>query len=47
MKTFKASKKPFEAPQRSVTIKIKLIFTLIQLTEMQGVGRYNRTFLGL
>ena len=28
MKTYKALKKPFEAPQRSVKIKFKLIFSL-------------------
>ena len=37
MKAFKAFIKPFEAPQRSM--KIKLIFILIQLCEIHGVGR--------
>ena len=42
MKTLKALKafiKPFEAPQRSVEIKFKLIFILIQLSEMHGAVR--------
>ena len=30
--------KPFEAPQRSVKIKFKSIFILIQLSEMHGAG---------
>ena len=33
--------KPLEASQRSVKIKIKLIFILIQLSEMHGAGRGN------
>ena len=39
MKAFKAFIKPFEALQRSVKIKIKLIFILIQPSEMDGAGR--------
>ena len=39
MKTLKAFLKPFEAPQRSVKIKIWLIFILRQLSEMQGAAR--------
>ena len=41
MKAFKAFIKPSEAPQRSVKIKFKLIFILIQLSEMSGAGRIN------
>ena len=41
MKTFKAFIKPFQTPQRSVKIKIKVIFILIHLSEMNGVGRVN------
>ena len=36
MKALKAFIKPFEALQRSVKIKIKLIFIIIQLSEMNG-----------
>ena len=37
MKAFKAFRKPFEAPQRNVEIKIfNLIFISIQLSEMHG-----------
>ena len=36
---FKAFIKPFEVPQRSVKIKINLIFISIQLSEMHGTGR--------
>ena len=35
----KAFIKPFEAPKRSVKIKIKLMFILMQLSEMHGAGR--------
>ena len=35
MKAFKAFIKPFEAPQRSVKIKLKLI----PLSEMHGAGK--------
>ena len=38
MKAFKAFVKPFEALQRSVKMKIKLIIILIQLSKMHGVG---------
>ena len=42
MKALKAFIKPFEAPQRSVTIKmLKLIFILIQLSETEWAGRVN------
>ena len=41
MKAFKAFIKPFEAPQRSVKIKIYLIFVPIQLSEMHRAGRDN------
>ena len=36
MKAFKAFIKPFEAPQKSVKIKIQVKFILIQLSEMHG-----------
>ena len=36
---FKALIKDFEAPQRSIKIKISVIFILIQLSEMQRAGR--------
>ena len=39
MKALKAFIKPFEAPQRRVQIKIKLIFISIQLSEMHRTGR--------
>ena len=39
MKAVRAFIKPFEAPQRSVKIKIKLISILIQLSEMYRMGR--------
>ena len=39
MKVFKAFIKPFEAPQRSVKMKI---FISIQLLEMPGTGSINR-----
>ena len=39
MKAFKAFIKPFEAPQRSVKKKFKLIFILIQHSEMRRAGR--------
>ena len=41
MKALKAFIKPFEAPQRSVKIKIYLIFVPIQLSEMHRAGRVN------
>ena len=43
MKALKAFLKPFEAPQRSVKIKIYLIFISIQLSEMNGMGRVKQT----
>ena len=43
MKSLKAFLKPFEAPQRSVKIKIYLIFISIQLSEMNGMGRVKQT----
>ena len=39
METFKVFIKPFEALQKSVKIKIKLIFVLIQLSEIRGAER--------
>ena len=48
MKAFKAFIKPFEAPQRNVKIKFKLIFILVQLlkyTMREGLsitGNINR-----
>ena len=42
MKDLKSFIKPFEATQRSVKIKFKLIFTLIQLSEKHGAGRVKR-----
>ena len=33
--------KPFEAPQRNVKVKFKLIFISIQLSETQGTLRIN------
>ena len=39
---FKVFIKFFEAPQRSLKIKFKLIFILIQLSEMHGAGRVNQ-----
>ena len=39
MKALKTFIKRFEAPQGSVKVKIKLIFILIQLSEMYWVGR--------
>ena len=41
MKAFKAFIKPFEAPQRIVKRKIDLIFILIQLSAMHGVGKVS------
>ena len=38
MKVVKAFIKHFEALQRSVKIKYRLIFVLIQLSEMHGAG---------
>ena len=38
MKALKAFIKPFEAPKRSVKIKIKLTFISIQLLEMHRAG---------
>ena len=35
--------KSFEAPQRNLKIKIKLIFMLLQLSKMYGTGRVKRT----
>ena len=35
----KAFIKPFEAPQRSVKIKIQVNFYLLQLSKMHGTGR--------
>ena len=43
MKAFNAFIKLFEAPQRSVKIKIYLIFISIQLSEMNGMGRVKQT----
>ena len=37
----KAFIKPFEAPQRSVKIKIEVKFIVIQLYEMHRAGRVN------
>ena len=42
MKAFKAFKKLFAAPQRSVKIKIKLIFILMQLPKMHRAGRVKK-----
>ena len=48
MKAFKVFIKPFEAPQRNVKIKFKLIFILVQLlkyTMREGLsitGNINR-----
>ena len=41
LKALKTFIKPFEAPQRSVKIKFKLIFISIQLSEMDRKGRAN------
>ena len=41
MKALKAFIKPFEAPQRSVKIKIVLIFMSIQLSELHVTLRIN------
>ena len=41
MKTLKAFIKPYEAPQRSLKIKNKLIFILTQLPEMREVVMIN------
>ena len=41
MKASKAFIKPFEAPQRSVKIKFKLILTLIELSGMHGEGMFT------
>ena len=38
MKAIRAFIKPFEAPQRSVEIKIKLVSILIQFSEMYRMG---------
>ena len=43
MKALKAYMKPFGAPQRSVKLKFKLIFILLQLSEMHGAGSVNMT----
>ena len=42
MKALNAFIKTFEAPQRSVKIKIYVNFVLIQLSEMYGVGRAKK-----
>ena len=42
MKALKTIIKPFEAPQRSVKTKIKLIFILMQLSKMHGAGRVKK-----
>ena len=39
LKRFYEGLKPFEAPQRSVKVKFKLIFILLQLSKMHGAGR--------
>ena len=39
VKASKAFIKPFDAPQRCAKIRIKLIFTFIQISEMQRAGR--------
>ena len=41
MNAFKAFVKPFQAPQKSVKIKLKLNFILLQFSEMHGAGRVN------
>ena len=41
---FKAFIKPFEAPQRSVKIKINLIFISIHISEMHGTLKVNATW---
>ena len=45
MKALKAFIKPFESPQRSVKIKIKLIFILIQLSKTRGAGRVKHWYI--
>ena len=42
MNALKAFIKPFEAPRRSVKIKLKLIFISTQLSEMHGAGRVKK-----
>ena len=44
MKAFKAFIKPFEVLQRSVKIKFKLTFILIQLSEMHGERRVKSKY---
>ena len=39
MKVLKVLIKPFEAPQRSIKIKIQLNFILIQLPQIDWVGK--------
>ena len=39
MKTFRAFRKLFEAPQRSVKIEIQVTFYFMQLSEMNGAER--------
>ena len=41
MKALESFIKSFEAPQKIVKIKIKLIFILMQLFEMSGARRLN------
>ena len=45
MKALKAFIKPSEAPQRSVKIKINLIFISIQLSETHGMLRVNILYM--
>ena len=42
MKALKAFIKPFQAPQRGMKKNFKLIFILIQHSEMYGTGRVNQ-----
>ena len=44
MKALKAFIKPFEAPQSSLKIKIKLIFISIYLSEMHRTGKVKTVF---
>ena len=41
MKALKTFIKPFEAPQRSVKIKVYVNFISIQLSEMHGTEKVN------
>ena len=47
MNAFKAFIKPFEAPQRSVKIKFKLIFSLCPGSEREGLRNYKKAIFSM